>query len=173
MALPPGRLEKIKENVFIDYANNEDAYKKSIQTLKEMEFKKIITVCGMGCQKKEARSRIGKTISELSDYLIITSDNSKDQDPKEIVEEIAKGIKKENYEINLDRREAIKKAIDLIKDREEVVPFIAINNPPFLTFLESAYTPFTSTLSLPQISTNSTSLTKSLSLIFSSLLHIF
>ncbi len=76
----------------------------------------------------------------IADYTIITSDNPRTEDPEEIVIEIEKGIKKTNgkYECIVDRKEAIKKAIEIANKRDLIIlagkghePYQEINNKTY------------------------------------------
>ena len=66
---------------------------------------------------------MGEISGRIADYTIITSDNPRAENPDEIVNEIEKGIKKTNgkYECIVDRREAIKKAIEMANKRDLIV----------------------------------------------------
>lgn len=66
---------------------------------------------------------MGEISGRIADYTIITSDNPRTENPDEIVNEIEKGIKKTNgkYECIVDRREAIKKAIEIANKRDLIV----------------------------------------------------
>ena len=66
---------------------------------------------------------MGEISGRIADYTIITSDNPRTENPDEIVNEIEKGIKKTNgkYECIVDRREAIKKAIEMANKRDLIV----------------------------------------------------
>ena len=57
---------------------------------------------------------MGHIASEKSDYVILTSDNPRTEDPSKIMDDILKGVKKENYKVVFDRKTAIKEALDLI-----------------------------------------------------------
>ena len=65
-------------------------------------------------------SIMGEIASNYSDYVIFTNDNPRTEDPENIMKDILKGVKKDNYEVCLDRREAIKKALDMIK-KDDIV----------------------------------------------------
>lgn len=112
--LPPvkGRLEEIENTgVFIDFAHTPDALKKAIQALKERTLGKIIVVFGCGGNRDTLkRSVMGKIASENADEVWITTDNSRSEDPHSICEEIASGCIRNNYSIEVDREQAIKKA---------------------------------------------------------------
>ena len=116
----PGRLEKVDFDgnftVFIDYAHTEDALKNVINTLRQLSDKRVIVVFGCGGQRDRIkRPKMGNVVSELADYAIITNDNPRQEDPQEIIEDIKKGIRKNNYCVIPERKEAIKKSLLLAK----------------------------------------------------------
>ncbi|MCM8801225.1 MAG: UDP-N-acetylmuramoyl-L-alanyl-D-glutamate--2,6-diaminopimelate ligase [Candidatus Omnitrophica bacterium] len=122
----PGRLERINSekgfSVFVDYAHTEDALRNVIETLRPLVEKRIIVVFGCGGQRdKTKRPRMGRVVTELADYAVITSDNPRSENPRAIIEDIKKGIRKRNYCVIPDRFEAIKKALTLAKQGDIVV----------------------------------------------------
>lgn len=121
----PGRLEKVDSqnfHVFVDYAHTPDALQKVLATLKEINKNRIITVFGCGGNRDRGkRPKMGKIASELSDLTIITSDNPRSENPKDIISEIISGIQQKNYLVEEDRYLAIKKAIDLAKKGDIVL----------------------------------------------------
>ncbi len=123
-----GRLERIDCGqdflVFIDYAHTEDALKKILQELRTLSKNKIILVFGCGGDRDKAkRPRMGKIATGLCDYVIITCDNPRSEDPEKIIFDIMKGIgkKKDNYKVVLDRFQAIKYALSVAHNRDIVV----------------------------------------------------
>ena len=116
---PRGRMEMIKYNtnrIFIDYAHKPDAVKKVLENTKEFAKGKIITIIGCGGNRDSFKRPImGNTASNNSDYVIFTNDNPRNEEPENIIKDIIKEIKKDNYEIILDRKKAIKKGISLLK----------------------------------------------------------
>ena len=122
----PGRLERINVNgsfnVFVDYAHTEDALYNVIVTLRELSQGRLIVVFGCGGERdRTKRPKMGKVVSELADYSIITSDNPRSEPPESIVEDIKTGINKDNCCVVLDRREAIKRALSLAKPGDTVL----------------------------------------------------
>lgn len=117
----PGRFEKIKNSfgmhIFVDYAHNDDALRKLLETAKELSRKKTILVFGAGGDRdKSKRARMGEAAGRLADYSIITSDNPRTEDPLAIIAEIERGMKKsgsKQYEVIPDRKEAISRALDI------------------------------------------------------------
>ncbi|RDY23847.1 UDP-N-acetylmuramoyl-L-alanyl-D-glutamate--2,6-diaminopimelate ligase [Romboutsia maritimum] len=123
-----GRLENIKNDlgisVIVDYAHTPDALKNILSTVREFSKGKIITVFGCGGDRdKTKRPIMGNISQEYSDILIITSDNPRNENPIKIIEEIMSGINKdkENYMIIEDRKQAIKRAINIAKPKDIVI----------------------------------------------------
>ncbi len=122
----PGRLERIRinqgYNIYIDYAHTAEALEVAIKTLKEITPGKTIVVFGCGgnrdCLK---RPKMGRIATELADLVVITSDNPRYENPKIIINDIKKGIKKNNYAIIIDREQAIKYAIEQAKPKDTVL----------------------------------------------------
>lgn len=110
---PDGRFERVDEGqdflVFVDYAHSPDALERlliSVRKLKEEISKngKIVTVFGCGGNRDRGkRPQMGKIATELSDYVILTSDNPRWEEPREIIKEIEEGILKDNYIVVPDR----------------------------------------------------------------------
>jgi UDP-N-acetylmuramoyl-L-alanyl-D-glutamate--2,6-diaminopimelate ligase len=124
----PGRLERVDAGqpfpVFIDYAHTEGSLRRVLEELRALGKHKIITVFGCGGNRdKTKRPKMGKAAAELSDQVIITSDNPRREDPQQIASEIAQGItgSATPYKIILDRREAIQKAIESADDQSLVL----------------------------------------------------
>lgn len=110
-----GRLEPVVENynIFVDYAHTDDALSNVLSSLRSaFPNKKIKTVFGCGGNRdKGKRPKMGRVATDLSDYTYITSDNPRFEDPKKIIESISAGVKKGLYEVIIDRKKAIEKAI--------------------------------------------------------------
>ena len=121
LCLPPGRMQIIKfknNNIIIDYAHTPDAMEKIISTVKIMDHNKIITIFGCGGNReKEKRPKMGEIASLLSDYVILTNDNPRDENPKEIIREIRKNMNN-NYKIIYDRKKAIQEGIKMLKEND-------------------------------------------------------
>lgn len=117
----PGRFEKIENShgfhIFVDYAHTDDALRNLLKTVQEQNPSRILLVFGAGGDRdKTKRERMGKIAGEIADWTILTSDNPRSEDPLVIISEIEKGIKKtgeKKYEIQPDRRKAIKHALTL------------------------------------------------------------
>jgi len=115
----PGRLQRVNcskgSNIFVDYAHTPDALFNVISALRPLVKGKIIVIFGCGGERdKLKRPLMGKVVTELADYAIITSDNPRSENPGQIIKDIQQGIKKSNYCLLSDRGEAIRKGLSLI-----------------------------------------------------------
>ncbi|HNQ77209.1 MAG TPA: UDP-N-acetylmuramoyl-L-alanyl-D-glutamate--2,6-diaminopimelate ligase [Acidobacteriota bacterium] len=116
----PGRLERVDAgqefSVFVDYAHTDDALKNLLSNLKPLIKGRLITVFGCGGNRdRTKRPLMGAVSARLSDVVVLTADNSRDEDPADIARDIEAGITPEltgakKYIRELDRREAIRKA---------------------------------------------------------------
>lgn len=117
-----GRFEKVDMGqnfiAIVDYAHTEDALEKLLMTVRELlngkTRGKIITVFGCGGNRdKGKRPKMGEIASRLSDFVIITSDNPRNESIRAIIKDIEKGINTDNYIVIPDRNIAISMAVDL------------------------------------------------------------
>lgn len=119
---PVGRYQLIKNDkitVIIDYAHTPDAVLNIIKSVKEFAKGKVITIIGCGGDRdKSKRPIMGKIAAENSDYVYFTSDNPRTEDPVDILNDITMGLVKANFEIIVDRKEAIKKAINNLEEND-------------------------------------------------------
>jgi UDP-N-acetylmuramyl-tripeptide synthetase len=121
-----GRFELIDKGqnftIVIDYAHTPEGLKSVLLASKRLNPKRIITVFGCGGDRdKEKRPKMGKISTTLSDYTIITTDNPRSEDPEKIIKEIEAGIKNKSYEVVIDRKQAITKAINYAKKDDLVL----------------------------------------------------
>lgn len=119
-ALVPGRLEKVgcgagkRFSVFVDYAHTEDALQNVLSAIRQVGAGRIIVVFGCGGDRdRTKRPKMGRVVSRLADYAIVTNDNPRSEDPLSIVSEITAGMKGKNYRVITDRRDAIKAAVEM------------------------------------------------------------
>ncbi len=121
---PKGRCETYKVNngyAIVDYAHTPDAEEKVINAYNELKKNKVITIIGCGGDRDpKKRPIMGDIATTLSDYVIFTSDNPRTEDPNKIIDDILKGVKKDNYEVIVDRKEAIHKGISIM-NKEDIL----------------------------------------------------
>ena len=125
----------------IDYAHSPESLENILQAVKSYTRGRVISVFGCGGDRdKGKRPIMGEISGRIADYTIITSDNPRTEEPEEIVKEIEKGIKKTkgNYEVIVDRTQAIEKAIKMANKKDIIVlagkghePYQEINGKKF------------------------------------------
>lgn len=121
----PGRLEKfgtkVTPTIFIDYAHTPDALRKVLETLKDKTDGRLICVFGCGGNRDTGkRKEMAKAASALADMNFITSDNSRNESPKNIINEISKYMKG-SFIVEIKRDKAIEKAIQFAKKGDIVL----------------------------------------------------
>lgn len=127
LILPEGRLQCIREGgvvVFIDYAHTPDALQTVLASLMEESTGELITVFGCGGNRDRGkRPQMGKVATMYSSKVFITSDNPRNEDPAEIINEIVAGIscEREKVVVEMDRRMAIEKAVRYAKAGDTVL----------------------------------------------------
>lgn len=115
----PGRMEPVGERapfkIFVDYAHTPDALENVLSCVRPIAEKRLVCVFGCGGDRdKTKRPVMGELASRYCDYVILTNDNPRTEAPADIVRQIEKGmLEKTKYCIILQRREAIRKAIEM------------------------------------------------------------
>ena len=117
-------LENTKDfTVIIDYAHTPDGLKNILKTFKDCAKNRLIVLFGCGGDRdKTKRSLMGEIASIYADYLIVTSDNPRTEDPKEIICDILKGVPKyKSHKVFENRRDAIKFALSFAEKDDIIV----------------------------------------------------
>lgn len=110
----PGRLERVEENIFVDYAHKPDALENVLITLKGLPHKRLILVFGCGGDRDPfKRPRMAEIAEKYADEVIVTSDNPRSEDPKKIIEAIVSGFHQKRFIVEEDRKSAIERAISM------------------------------------------------------------
>ena len=115
--LPPGRFERFKTKggaeVIVDYAHSPDALAAMLETLRPHARRLVVVFGAAGESDRGKRPLMGEVVGKFADLAVVTSDNPKSEDPLKIAREIALGLegKGADYEIELDRKRAIKLAL--------------------------------------------------------------
>ncbi|MBQ9487167.1 MAG: UDP-N-acetylmuramoyl-L-alanyl-D-glutamate--2,6-diaminopimelate ligase, partial [Selenomonadaceae bacterium] len=119
-----GRFEKIFADIpftiIVDYAHTPDGVKNVLETARQIVKNRIITVFGCGGDRDNTKRPImGKIAAELSDIVIVTSDNPRSENPADIISQIEVGVKEKigdkTFESIVDRRKAIFRAVEIAK----------------------------------------------------------
>ena len=124
----PGRIQNIPNNkgfnVIVDYAHTPDGLENIINAVREFTKGRVITVFGCGGDRDRTKRPImGEIVARLGDIAIITSDNPRSEKPEDILKEIEVGVKPLNkeYKMVVDRKEAIKVAIEMAKENDSII----------------------------------------------------
>lgn len=116
-----------KKYIIVDYAHTPDALQNILEAINQSRTRneKLITVFGCGGHRdKEKRPKMGNIATRLSDLAIITSDNPRDENPDEIIQEIETGIEPQNtnkYLSITDRKQAIRTAIKMAAPKDIIL----------------------------------------------------
>lgn len=123
-----GRVEPVKVSddysLFIDYAHNALSMENILTTLKQYNPERLIVLFGAGGNRPKARRyEMGETAGNLADLSVITSDNPRFENPKQILEDIKEGINKTNgkYIVIENRKEAIRYCLNNAKRGDIIV----------------------------------------------------
>jgi UDP-N-acetylmuramoyl-L-alanyl-D-glutamate--2,6-diaminopimelate ligase len=124
----PGRNELVPNKdeyaIMIDYAHTAESLENILQATKTYTPGRVICVFGCGGDRdREKRPRMGEVAGRVADYTIVTTDNPRTEKPEDIIAEIEAGISKTKgkYEVIVDRKEAIRKAIKMMNKRDIVI----------------------------------------------------
>lgn len=123
-----GRVEpvEISKNftLMIDYAHNAMSLESLLTTIKEYEPKRLVCMFGCGGNRSKLRRfEMGEISSNLADLTVVTSDNPRNEEPEDILNDIITGVKKANgdYIAIIDRKEAIRYCIENAREGDVVI----------------------------------------------------
>ncbi|MCL1630947.1 UDP-N-acetylmuramoyl-L-alanyl-D-glutamate--2,6-diaminopimelate ligase [Sporolactobacillus sp. CPB3-1] len=112
-----GRFEPVDAGqdftVIVDYSHTPDSLENALDTIREFAQKRIIAVVGCGGDRERGKRPIMARIAvNKSDLAVLTSDNPRTEDPAAILEEMEAGIQGSTYKKIINRRDAIKYAVE-------------------------------------------------------------
>ena len=124
-----GRLQAVNTNgkpfsVYVDYAHTPDALENVLTTVRAFAKARVLSLFGCGGDRDRAkRPLMGEIGGRHSDYVIITSDNPRSEEPESIVKAIEEGVKKSGapYTVIVNRREAIAYALTILEENDILV----------------------------------------------------
>ena len=123
-----GRVELLKTDtpfgVIIDYAHTPDGLEKALNAVRGFTKGRVITLFGCGGDRdKTKRPKMGRMATDLSDIVIVTTDNPRTEDPEEIIKDILIGVVGSKAEVIsiTDRTEAIKYALSIAKAGDTIL----------------------------------------------------
>ncbi len=121
-----GRMERVDLGqdftVLVDYAHTPEELERLMQAVKGLGPRRIITVFGCGGDRdRTKRPLMGRAAASASDLSIVTSDNPRTEDPQAIIGDIMPGVSGSEHLIIPDRRQAIRRAVELAGTGDAVV----------------------------------------------------
>ena len=124
----PGRSELVPNKkeltIMIDYAHSPESLENILRAVKSYTRGRVISLFGCGGDRDSGKRPImGEISGRIADFTIITSDNPRTEEPEKIVKQIEEGMKKTKgkYIVIVDRKEAIKYAIDMANKRDIIL----------------------------------------------------
>ncbi|WP_026485529.1 UDP-N-acetylmuramoyl-L-alanyl-D-glutamate--2,6-diaminopimelate ligase [Caldanaerobius polysaccharolyticus] len=111
--------------VVIDYAHTPDGLENILRSVREFTANRLILVFGCGGNRdRSKRPKMGEIAIKYADYVVVTSDNPRSEDPEAIISDILKGIDgvaENRYEVIVDRKEAIRRALSIARKGDVVL----------------------------------------------------
>jgi UDP-N-acetylmuramoyl-L-alanyl-D-glutamate--2,6-diaminopimelate ligase len=124
----PGRFERVDEGqpflVVVDYAHTDDALKNVLKTARELTRERLIVLFGCGGDRdRTKRPRMGEAAGNLADFVVLTSDNPRGEDPLLIMADALVGLQRTGkpYLAEVDRGVAIRKVLEEAREGDVVV----------------------------------------------------
>ena len=124
----PGRFERVDEGqpfvVVVDYAHTDDALRNVIAVARGLNPKRVITLFGCGGDRdRTKRPLMGQAAAEASDFVVLTSDNPRSEDPLAIMNDALVGIRREDvpHVVEPDRATAIARALKEAREGDIVI----------------------------------------------------
>jgi len=124
----PGRFERVEEGqpfmVVVDYAHTDDALRNLIQAARDLKPERVITVFGCGGNRdRRKRPKMGEAAAAGSDFVVLTSDNPRSEDPLAIMNDALVGLCRHDtpYLAEPDRKAAIHKAVEMARPGDIVL----------------------------------------------------
>jgi len=120
----PGRLEVLREapTVLRDYAHTPDALERALDAVRPFAPERLIVVFGCGGDRDRGKRPVmGEIAERRADLAIVTSDNPRTEDPEKILDDIERGMVRDNHERIEDRRAAIERALSIATPADVIV----------------------------------------------------
>jgi UDP-N-acetylmuramoyl-L-alanyl-D-glutamate--2,6-diaminopimelate ligase len=124
----PGRFESVQEGqpflIIVDYAHTDDALRNVISVARELHPKRVITLFGCGGDRdRSKRPLMAQAAAQASDYVVLTSDNPRSEDPLSIMNDALVGLRRFDtaHAIEPDRAKAIRAALKQARSGDIVI----------------------------------------------------
>lgn len=120
-----GRLELLTTNenfkVYVDFAHTPNALNHVLSSLRSKSTSLKVVMGSAGGKDKSKRPKMGVIASEIADYVYFTSEDPRCEDPHQILDQLTSEVTKNNFEIIIDRKQAIYKSIMNAKENDTII----------------------------------------------------
>ncbi len=120
-----GRLEAVVTTPFtvlIDFAHTPAALEGALAAVKPLTSGRLIIVFGAGGDRDRTKRRpMAEAVRRIADVIVLTNDNPRTEDPEQILDDVAEGLEGVEYERFVDRRAAIRRALELAEPGDTVI----------------------------------------------------
>lgn len=121
-----GRFEQVIEGqnfaTIVDYAHTPDSLENVLETIKEFAKKKVYVVVGCGGDRDRTKRPLMADVAlKYADLAIFTTDNPRTEDPEAILADMTNDLRQSNYEVIIDRKQAIYKAVNLATTEDVIL----------------------------------------------------
>jgi UDP-N-acetylmuramoyl-L-alanyl-D-glutamate--2,6-diaminopimelate ligase len=122
----PGRLNPVDAGqpfaVYVDYAHTPDALERLCETVRELCSGRLLLLFGCGGDRDRGkRPMMGKAATKNADYVVLTSDNPRSEDPEAIIKDVMPGLTGSSHETHVDRRDAISAIMGQAREGDAVL----------------------------------------------------
>jgi UDP-N-acetylmuramoyl-L-alanyl-D-glutamate--2,6-diaminopimelate ligase len=122
---PTGRLETVVTEPFtvvIDFAHTPAALVGALSAVKPLTAGRLISVFGAGGDRDRTKRRpMAEAVRRFADVIVLTNDNPRTEDPERILDDVAEGLVGAEHERFVDRRDAIKRALEIARPGDTVI----------------------------------------------------
>ncbi len=113
----PGRMERVENSlgldIFVDYSHKPEALRNALQTCQKVKNGRLFVVFGCGGNRDKTKRQLMMQVAKnYADEVFVTSDNPRQEDPYEIINQIILGADRGHVTIEVDRKQAIYKALE-------------------------------------------------------------
>jgi UDP-N-acetylmuramoyl-L-alanyl-D-glutamate--2,6-diaminopimelate ligase len=120
-----GRLEAVVTSPFtvlVDFAHTPAALEGALAAIKPLTAGRLIVVFGAGGDRDRTKRRpMAEAVRAVADVIVLTNDNPRTEDPERILDDVAEGLRGSTYERFVDRRDAIRHALEVARPGDTVV----------------------------------------------------
>lgn len=115
-------LRNDKGTIIIDFAHTPDGLKNLLSTARTLTKSRLITLFGCGGERDRSKRKLmGQVASKYSDFIIVTSDNPRGENPSDIIADVEAGITIKDVKSIADRTEAIRFALGEMEEGDTLV----------------------------------------------------